>query len=372
MKITNKFIKNLRYVLLSIFLIIITVETYLHQILGGDKAASIHALCPYGAMESLYSIIFSGTLIQKIFSGTIIIFVVIILIALIFRRSFCGLICPFGALQELFGIVGNKLFKKRFIIPYKIDKPLRYLKYIVLILTVYFAWTTAGLWMDPYDPWAAYGHISTGFESLIDEYLIGLIILIITLVGSMLYDRFFCKYICPMGAFYGIISKISPSKITRNEDKCINCNLCSKNCPVNIEVSKLKEIKTSECINCQKCILSCPKENVLEFKIKDKTLKPLAVIIAVIIIFFGGIGITKIIGIYETTPAPITSNSKITVDEIKGYMTIENVATGLNMELDEVYKKLNIPTTIPKETRLKEISNYLPGFETENAKEALE
>ena len=105
MKITNKFIINLRYVLLSIFLIIITVEAYLHQILGGDKAASIHALCPYGAMESMYSIIFSETFIQKIFSGTLIIFVIIIIIALIFRRSFCGLICPFGALQELFGII---------------------------------------------------------------------------------------------------------------------------------------------------------------------------------------------------------------------------------------------------------------------------
>ena len=174
-----------------------------------------------------------------------------------------------------------------------------------------------------------------------------------------------------MGAFYGIISKISPSRITRNEDKCINCNICSKNCPVNIEVSKLKEIKTSECINCQKCILSCPKENVLEFKLMDKTIKPLTVIIAVVLIFFGGVGITKVLGIYETTRAQITSNSRITVDEIKGYMTIEDLATGLNMELDEVYTKLNIPTTISKDTKLKEISNYLPDFETEDAKEAL-
>ena len=49
----NKFLKNLRYILLAIFLIHSTVEAYLHQLLGGGKAPSIHALCPYGGLESL-------------------------------------------------------------------------------------------------------------------------------------------------------------------------------------------------------------------------------------------------------------------------------------------------------------------------------
>ncbi|HEY5525292.1 MAG TPA: 4Fe-4S binding protein, partial [Clostridium sp.] len=119
----NKFLKNLRYILLAIFLIHITVEAYLHQLLGGGEAPSIHALCPYGALESLYSLSFGGIFIGKIFSGTLIILIITLLIALIFRRSFCGLICPFGALQEFFGLIGKKIFKKRFIMPSKIDKP---------------------------------------------------------------------------------------------------------------------------------------------------------------------------------------------------------------------------------------------------------
>ncbi|GEA30585.1 4Fe-4S binding protein [Clostridium diolis] len=65
-------------------------------------------MCPYGGLESLYNLIFGGTFIDKIFSGTIIIFVITLIIALIFRRSFCGLICPFGALQEFFGVIGKK------------------------------------------------------------------------------------------------------------------------------------------------------------------------------------------------------------------------------------------------------------------------
>lgn len=65
----NKAFKVLRYILLTAFLAIITTEAYLHQILGGGKAPSIHALCPYGALESLYSMIFSGTPVQKYFQG---------------------------------------------------------------------------------------------------------------------------------------------------------------------------------------------------------------------------------------------------------------------------------------------------------------
>ena len=225
--------------------------------------------------------------------------------------------------------------------------------------------------MNPYDPWATYGHISTGITSLIDEYLIGFIILIVIIVGSLLYDRFFCKYLCPMGAFYGLISKLSPSKITRNEDTCINCGLCNKNCPVNIKVSELKEIKSAECINCQSCILSCPKNNTLEFKIKNKSIKPIFIALFVFLIFFGGIGITKLMGVYEVTPPPITSETQMIAEEIKGYMTLEELSIGLKMDLNEVYKKLDLPTSIPKDTKLKDIKNTIPDFEVEDAREKL-
>lgn len=367
----NKLIKSLRYILLAVFLILITTEAYLHQILGGGKAPSIHALCPYGALESLYTLIFSGTFIQKIFSGTLVLLIITLFIALIFRRSFCGLICPFGALQEFLGIAGKKIFKRRFIVPSLLDKPLRYLKYVILILTLYFAWKTSGLWMNPYDPWVAYGHISEGIASLTEEYLIALIILIVTIIGSLLYDRFFCKYLCPMGAFYGIISKLSPSKIIRNEDDCINCGLCSKNCPVNIKVSELKEVKSAECINCQSCMLSCPKKDALQFKIKNKPVKPILVLSLVILLFFGGAGIAKLAGIYETTPPPVTSESKLSADEIKGYMTIQEVSQALKINLDDLYKKLNLSDSIPKDTKLKDMKNFIPDFEVEKAKEAL-
>ncbi|WP_411679971.1 4Fe-4S binding protein [Clostridium thailandense] len=225
--------------------------------------------------------------------------------------------------------------------------------------------------MSPYDPWTAYGHAGEGLNSIIEEFPIGSILLLITIIGSMLYDRFFCKYLCPMGAFYGIVSKVSPGKITRDENTCVNCGLCNKNCPVNIKVSESKVIKSAECLNCQSCILSCPMKDTLKFKFFGKGIAPITVIIIVISIFFGGIGITKLTNVYQTTPAPITSSTTLNPEEIKGYMSIEDVSTALKIDLKEVYKKLNIPTTVPKETKLKDVKNFVPDFEVETARESL-
>ncbi|MBW9150723.1 4Fe-4S binding protein [Clostridium estertheticum] len=367
----NKYLKYLRWLLLAFFLIMVTREAYLHQVQGGGVAPSVHALCPYGALETFYSLVFGGTFLQKIFSGTMILLGITLVLAVIFRRGFCGLICPFGALQEFFGIIGKKIFHKRFIMPIAIDKPLRYLKYIVLVVTIYFAWKTAGLWMDPYDPWAAYGHLSAGYESLTTEYLVGTIVLVIILVGSLLYDRFFCKYLCPMGAVYGIVSKISPSKIVRDKDICINCNLCSKSCPMNIDVAEVDKVISTECISCQVCVLTCPKVGALKYKTGKKTLKTLTVIIFVVGLFFMGVFISKTVGVFEVLPKQITQESQINVEEIKGYMTIKDVSIGTKIEIEEVYKKLGIPASVPESTKLKDVQNFVEGFEVEVAKEKL-
>jgi ferredoxin len=367
----NKKIKLIRWGLLAFFLVLITIQGYLHQVKGGGEAASIHALCPYGALESLYSLIGSGTFIQKIYSGTVVLFVLTIIIALLFRRSFCGLICPFGALQEFFALLGKKIFKRRFSINGKPDHYLRYLKYVVLLITIIYAWKTAGLWMSPYDPWSAYSHLSEGILSLISENLVGFILLIVTIIGSILYDRFFCKYLCPMGALYGIISKISPHKIVRNQDKCISCNLCTKNCPMNIDVANSNSITSAECINCQLCILSCPKAGCLETKQASKTLKPSFVLTLVIVIFFSGILLSKSIGIYTTLPEPIPASMTISIDEIRGYMTLKEVANGLKIDIRDLYEKLDIPEDVPAETKFKEVRNFIPEFSDEKAKDIL-
>lgn len=367
----NKRIQWLRLLFLFLILAYVTYESSMHQVLGGGKAPSAHALCPYGGLESLYQLFATGSFISKIFAGTMILFGITVVLALVFRRSFCGLICPFGAIQEYSGKLGKKLFRKKYILPVKLDQPLRYLKYLVLILTVTYAWKNAGLWMSPYDPWAAYSHLSAGLGSVWSEYAVGLILLIITILGSLLYDRFFCKYLCPMGALYGIIGKVSPFRVVRNQTLCIECGKCNRVCPVNIDVQHCSNVTTAECINCQTCVLSCPASGALESNEGKKSIKPLYVIILVMALFFGSILMFQVAGIYQVTSEPLKTGEVIGFDEIKGYMTIKEAAEGTNIGIKEFYREFKIPEEVSSETKMKDISKVAPDYDFDKIKESL-
>lgn len=367
----NKLIIYLRWGLLALFTILISISAYLHNTQGGGKSPSIHALCPFGGLESLYQVFSTGSFIGKIFAGTMILFAITLVVAILFRRSFCGLICPFGAIQEFFGKIGQKIFRKKFIVPSIIDKPLRYLKYIVLAVTVIFAWKTAGLWIAPYDPWSAYAHLAEGLGSVWAESAIGLILLAITLVGSLLYERFFCKYLCPMGALYAIIGKVSPFKVYRVENVCVRCGKCSKVCPMNIDVQNVKEVKNAECINCQACILNCPKSGALKSKLGKKFMKPFVVIGLVMVLFFGSIFAFQAAGVYKVLPDKLKAGETISYEQVKGYMTIKEAAEATKMELKEFYIKFKIPESVPSDTMMKNISKLVQGYEFDEIKEEL-
>lgn len=349
----------------------VTYESYMHQVLGGGKAASVHALCPLGALESLYTLLFMGSFIQKIYSGTVVLLVLTIVLALLFRRSFCGMLCPFGALQELFAMLGRKIFRKRLTVPQSIDKPARFLKYGILLLTVGMAWRFGTLWISPYDPYVAYSHLSTASGYIAEDpiVIIGFILLAITIIGSIVYDRFFCKYLCPAGAFYGVIGKMSPSRVERNDELCIHCHACNKACPVNIEVEKTIQVNSAECINCNDCVLACPKKGALEVKSFKHTIHPIGILVLVVGIFFGTIFIADATGNYQTIPSALKEGQIIPLSEIKGYFTIEDAAIATGLSLDDVYAQMGIPESVSKNTQMKEISQQVPGYDFDAAKE---
>jgi len=365
----HRFVKYLRWGLLALFTVLITWAAYLHQVLGGGRIPSIHALCPFGGLESLYSFFTTGTFIGKIFSGTMILFAITLVLVIVFRKSFCGLICPFGAIQEFFAWVGRTVFHKRLILPQALDRVLRYLKYLVLLVTVGYAWKTAGLWMAPYDPWSAYAHLSDGVKAVWNEAPVGLTILGLTIAGSILYDRVFCKYLCPMGAFNGIVGKISPFKVARNEDKCLHCGLCSKQCPVNLDVARSETITSAECINCQTCVLNCPAEGALLLKEGRMTVQPLVVLFLVMALFFVPIFVSQSMGVYQLRPEPVSRGQSIQIDEVRGYMTIREAAEATRMEIKTFYEKFQIPETVPDDTKMKEIKDKAPGYDFHKAKE---
>ncbi len=351
--------KALRWSFLGVILGGTMLINYLH-LHGGTQYPSVHAVCPLGGLENLWAWFAGQANLQKLFSGTMTLFFLLILFAFLFGRAFCGNICPFGFVQELLG----KISKKKLHIAPKNDRVLRYFKYVVLALITIMAWITATIWISPYDPWTAFAHIWS--EELFAENGIGFVILLVIVGLSIFIDRFFCKYLCPAGGVYGVISKISPTKIKR--EPCCGCGQCSATCPMNIDVCRKNIINSAECITCGQCVTACPsKKAEVKMTFFGKTVKPSAFVLITVLIFFGSIFVLDAVGLMQVTVPTIESveqtGNYIKVADLRGSMSIEMGALYVGMELSEFYTLMEIPPSVPKDTLLKYVYEYVPGYD---------
>lgn len=87
-----------------------------------------------------------------------------------------------------------------------------------------------------------------------------LLILIITLLSSIVIYRPFCRYVCPLGAIYGIFNKISFYRIKIDTEKCTKCGACQKACKLDIPVWKNPD--SMDCIRCGDCKITCPQKAI--------------------------------------------------------------------------------------------------------------
>jgi ferredoxin len=135
-----------------------------------------------------------------------------------------------------------------------------------------------------------------------------------------------------------------------------------------INVAGVSIVKSAECISCSQCVIACPSQtNDLQMTIFGKAIKPFAFIIAVIALFFGSLFILDRTGFLRVTIPPVTSvienSNYIKFVDLRGSMSIEMGAKYVGMELAEFYRIMEIPKTVPKETWMKDISIYVPGYD---------
>lgn len=192
---------------------------------------------------------------------------VIIPFTIILGRFFCGWMCAFGAFGDFIFNISNKLFKTKFKIDENTDRVLKYAKYVLLAFLIFVVCTFNITAFSTFSPWDVFGMIGTigkapDFSYVAGNLTIGFILFIFITVASMFIERFFCRYLCPLGAVFAITSKFKLAKIRKSRTKCGNCKICTNNCPMAIPLYKYDVVNDCECINCMKCITACPRKNV--------------------------------------------------------------------------------------------------------------
>ncbi len=365
-----------RRITLGVMLAGLTLLVILHQRMQGIP--SIDALDPFGGIETLFKYLAGGEFIKKIEPGNIVMLGGIVALGVVLSRFFCGWFCAFGALQGVFGWLGRKLFRRRFVVPQKLDAVLRWLKYPILVAIVWLTWSTGTLIIRPYDPLAAFGHLSAGLSAVWAEFAVGLVLLVVSLVLSMLYERAFCKYVCPLGAVNAILGRMPLFRIKREATTCISCSKCDKVCPMNIDVSHPDAVGSAECISCMECVTTCPtKKDTLRVTLAGKSYKLRTIVLLGFAMFGGAAVIGQAAGMLKFAAPSLTAmaaEGKLKVEDIKGSSTWAMVAESLGIEQARLYREAgDDPKQVPSDAMIKDTGTLagIDGFEADAVRVAV-
>lgn len=185
----------------------------------------------------------------------------------VFGRFICGWLCPFGLVQDLLHKIPFP--KKRKNLPG--HKYLVWLKYVILVVFVVILPLTVTDIIGQGSPWfckyiCPSGTLFGGIPLLISNSALrnaaGLLfnwkvlLLVLVVLGAIVINRPFCKYVCPLGAVYGLFNPIAFYRFEVDEQKCTSCGKCQKVCGMDVRV--WEEPNSRECIRCGDCIKACP------------------------------------------------------------------------------------------------------------------
>lgn len=219
------------------------------------------ASCPIGALQAVIG--------SSKFQFAYYVFGILILIGVLFGRVVCGFLCPFGWFQELLHKIPTKKFstKKLHI--------LTYLKYMILIIFVIVLPMTIINEVGMGDPFfckyiCPAGILEGGIPlsiandsiraSLGELFTWKSCILLGVITLAVFFYRPFCKWICPLGAFYALFNKISVYRLHVDQNKCTACGACSHVCKMDVDVFRTPN--HAECIRCGDCIQTCPHQAI--------------------------------------------------------------------------------------------------------------
>jgi polyferredoxin len=267
--------------------------------LGVPRPAGVEGWLPIAGLMNTKYFLLTGR-VPQIHPAAMFLFVGFMLMSLLMKRAFCSWLCPVGTFSESLWKLGRRIFGRNLRLPRWLDIPLRGLKYLLLGLFVAVIGFMSAAALEDFmaTPYGLVADVKM-LNFFRDIGLTAAIVIGLLALLSMLVQNFWCRYLCPYGALMGLASLLSPVKIRRDQDACIDCVKCAKACPGGLAVDKLVQIRSVECTACMECVAACPAQGALQFALppsradvpperwRRRVLTPLTVCGVLAYIFFG-------------------------------------------------------------------------------------
>jgi polyferredoxin len=233
--------------------------------------------------------------------------------SVLLKKAFCSWLCPVGTFSEYLWKLGKRALGRNLHLPKWLDIPLRGLRYLLLGFFVFVIGSMSAAAIQDFmsTPYGLVADVKMlNFFRDIGQtaaIVIGLLILL-----SILIQSFWCRYLCPYGALLGITSLLSPVKVRRDADACIDCGKCAQACPSRLPVDHLMQIRSVECTACMACVAACPAQDALQFSLaprrsatpaerwRGRTIRPIAAAALLAFIFLGLVTLAKATGHWQT------------------------------------------------------------------------
>lgn len=245
-----------------------------------------------------------GEGINTVHPAAVVIFMTVVAVSFLLRRSFCSWICPIALISECFWKLGFRLLRGNIRAPRWLDICLRVVKYLLLAFFIYSVAFAMSLE-------AMREFINSDYHKIADIRLLDFFLyisplasaVIMVLAGlSVVMRNPFCRYLCPYGALLGLVAALSPVRVTRDAGRCVSCGACSQVCPSGIDVMHKPSVASVECIGCWRCVSHCRFNEALSMRAAKKLVVP-GVIFAllVVLLFWSGTMIGKMTGHWRSS-----------------------------------------------------------------------